>query len=351
MNRHRFAAGTFSATLAACVLVGSFCGVERAAMAHDGAVARVASPGMNGLNPGDAAPCRGPCRPLFANLDREPLGDAPADLSLPVPNQLAGSARRLRFSGYAGGLHVASVTVDLAKQDGIYASRMDVRTEGILALFLDGHLAAAVHGESGGGRLQPHRYRTVDVFNGERNELDLDYGYRPDSLMVPGLPVRMDPDGRRDRLAGTPEKIPPEDRLGTLDPISALSLLMGLTDAQPAAGGRGPNCDRDFRIFDGKRRYDLSLGPAEPASLDRSPYNLHMGPAWRCAFDLKRGGGFRSRDQVYDNHLRSGVVWFGRPDDDLPITLVRIDTDSALSAVRIHLVGIDHPVENIAFPE
>jgi len=262
---------------------------------------------------------------------------------------------RYTFSGYAGGLHVATVTLDYVRDAERYHTRMDLQTEGMLAWFLDGKLSAAAKGELSIDAATPFRYRTVDVFNDDRNELELDYGRDPPRSESPGLPVRTDPDGERDRKAGVPEKIKPEDRVGTTDPITALAVLNGLaldpmgerrasSDEPPACGGRS-------QIYDGKRRYDLELASATRKTLSKSRFNLHQGAAWNCAFVLRRVGGFRKKDEVYDDHLQSGSVWFARPRPDLPISIVRIDTDSALDAVRIHLQAVETGTREITLPE
>lgn len=86
--------------------------------------------------------------------------------------------------------------------------------------------------------------------------------------------------------------IPPGSTAGTVDPFAALlTILDGL--------GRGGRCDGTYPVFDGRRRYDLTVKDVGRlnAPADRGP-GTWSGPATGCAISSRPLGGFPIRPTV-----------------------------------------------------
>jgi hypothetical protein len=126
-----------------------------------------------------------------------------------------------------------------------------------------------------------------------------------------------------------PESLPD----GTVDP---LSLSIAASRALEQTG----RCDQTVPVFDGRRRYDLTLKHIDAATLPPSEYSVYHGPAVRCSFSMKRISGFRkswkTRRQV-DADASAPTIWVAPIRADLPPVPVRYDGAIALGNIVIHL--------------
>jgi uncharacterized protein DUF3108 len=96
-----------------------------------------------------------------------------------------------------------------------------------------------------------------------------------------------------------PRGLKPGDLTGTIDPASALVSVM-----EQAARTR--NCGGTLRIFDGRRRYDLTLTAAGEDTIPAEPGALYSGEAVRCAFAIHQ------LDKGPDRLPKSGSLWLAQ---------------------------------------
>lgn len=126
------------------------------------------------------------------------------------------------------------------------------------------------------------------------------------------------------------------------DAVDLLTGTLMLIQHAPAEGV----CDRSFIVFDGKRRYSMTLAGGEMDTIKKSDYSLFAGPALKCTLTVKPLAGFREKDQkrgwmAVQNHTmarkKPPTIWFGRLKQDGPVLPVRMEINSDYGAAVAHL--------------
>ena len=234
----------------------------------------------------------------------------------------------LRYHGYLGAAPVLEMSVDLtllpdAAAPRRYRAEVAVDPSAALGELVPFRLTAQAGGSAtpspGPERLRPERYASLATLGSAYERVDLTYG--PDGAVA----VRRDPPG------GSAE--PPAAAEGgrTLDPLSAAV-------ASILAAARGGACAGRFPVFDGVRRYDLSLAPVGPAELAPSRWSLYTGPARECTLTVAFREGFRAADLRSGLYPESVRVWFAPAVEGAPDLPVRFAARSALGAMQLDLV-------------
>ena len=119
---------------------------------------------------------------------------------------------------------------------------------------------------------------------------------------------------------------------GTLDP---LSVIAGLSELLRKGGA----CEGSFAVFDGRKRYDLTVSDAGEAELEPTDYSIYSGPARGCRIDYQMLGGHRMERNKYAETARERIVWVARPTADAPLIPVRLEIETAYGTLMGHLTG------------
>jgi hypothetical protein len=231
----------------------------------------------------------------------------------------------LTYDAYLGGLHIFTFDVDMTLQPGGYRVSAEGATQGMIGWLYQWQTKLAAEGLDRNGRIEPQRYVADSNWQSNQRMVNLGFGEngRYDLQQTP--PPEPDPD-----IEGElPESLPD----GTVDP---LSLAVAATRALEESG----RCDQTLPVFDGRRRYDLTLKHVDQATLPPSEYSIYQGPAVRCSFSMKRISGFRksfkTKRQV-DDKSSAPTIWVAPIREDLPPLPVRYDGAIALGNIVIHL--------------
>ncbi len=154
-----------------------------------------------------------------------------------------------RFSVEFRGIRVGELVLRSRQSATGYAAAARLDSAGLAALIRPARFEAEVQGRIRAGRLHPERYRE-DVDTGRRaSHTELAYTGGVPDLRAGG------PEGDD---AAAPWRLDPAAQAGTVDPMTALLLL--LADVPPAAA-----CRLDIALFDGRRRGRIALGDPLPA--------------------------------------------------------------------------------------
>ncbi len=212
---------------------------------------------------------------------------------------LAGSAlgqQRLRahYTISMTGVPIGQIAWLAAIGDQRYTTSATGKASGVLSVLVNGEGSVDVRGAVIDGRLAP-RFFTSKIADDEgASDLRMTF----DDGVVKDLASSAPPPGG-DRLPVTDA-----DRRGVADPLSAMLIPAGEGALAPA------NCDRVLSIFDGRRRYDLSLSykRVDKVVLERS----FSGIVLVCGVVLKPIAGYR-RDSMLVKYVvgrRDMELWF-----------------------------------------
>lgn len=231
----------------------------------------------------------------------------------------------LTYDVYLGGLHIFTFDVDMTLQADRYRVAAEGGTQGMIGWLYEWQTKLAAEGLDRNGRIEPQRYDVDSNWQGNQRTVQLGFaeGGRYDLRQTP--PPEPDPD-----IEGAlPDSLPQ----GIVDP---LSLALAASRALAESG----RCDQTVPVFDGRRRYDLTLKHIDEATLPPSEYSVYEGPAVRCSFSMKRISGFRkswSSKRQPDDRSSAPTIWVATIRQDLPPMPVRYDGAIALGNIVIHL--------------
>lgn len=234
----------------------------------------------------------------------------------------------LGYEGYLGGLHLMSAEVEMARNEKAYRMVTNAEGRGLLGWVLDWRSTAVTEGVVGeDGVLRPLRHRR-DMIRGDRPAKIMQIEYRDD-----GVPLVA-----RLREGGEAKFAEAQTRKGTIDPMSAVTVIVD----QMAAG---QVCTGKFQVFDGKLRYDATAKMGDPRRLEASSYMMYGGIAERCDLILKAIDGFddeevkgspRERGSPGDDTMVL-TLYFAAPAEGLPSVPVLASADSDYGGLRIYL--------------
>jgi hypothetical protein len=231
----------------------------------------------------------------------------------------------LTYDVYLGGLHIFTFDVDMALQPDRYRVTAEGGTQGMIGWLYEWQTRLAAEGLDRNGRIEPQRYDVESNWQGNPRTVHLGFAEEGRYHLQQIPPPEPDPD-----IDGElPESLPE----GTVDPLS-LAVAVSRTLQE---NGR---CDQTVPVFDGRRRYDLTLKYIDTATLPPNEYSVYHGPAVRCSFSMKRISGFRkswrSKRQP-DDKSSPPTIWVAPIRADLPPVPVRYDGAIALGNIVIHL--------------
>ena len=232
---------------------------------------------------------------------------------------------KLVYEIYFGGLHVGSISLRAEISQQRYRLVAATRSTGLIDTLIGFSSEAETVGRLDNGNFKPEWYETNGIWISQvrrvRNDYDSDGRVRNQAV-----PSAQEDD--RDRVT-------PEQMTGALDPLSA-----GLTAVHAAAHGR---CRQRLPVFDGRRRYDLSITGGHP---DQIAGPFYSGPAFRCSVRLERQVGFSRKPWIGAGAVSdTSHVWIAKPAPDLPAVPVRMRTDAGPVVAIVHLVRIDRDFE------
>lgn len=238
----------------------------------------------------------------------------------------------LEYEAYFGGFHVASGRTSIALEGEGYTITGKARARGLLDWYSGWQGNAVSRGQIGtDGAVVPLTHDNGGIWRGStrRNALV----FQPDGSVDVAQESPPDPN----KL--TP--IPPASIPGSVDPISAILFLAGVIE-------KGGGCNGRIPIYDGRRRYDLSVTEGATRTFEKNDYTIFAGEATACEIEFQKIGGFRKDQSKYSRTARDRTVWVARPLPDAPPIPVRVDVETDFGQLVVHLTAARHSGREIA---
>lgn len=241
----------------------------------------------------------------------------------------------LTYDVYLGGLHIFAFDVNMALGSDRYRVTAEGGTRGMVGWLYAWQTRLAAEGVDRGGTIEPRRFVSDSDWQGSRHTVDLGFVAGGGYELRREPPPEPDPD-----IEGSlPETLPE----GTFDP---LSLVLAASRALQETG----RCDQTVPVFDGRRRFDLTLRHVDEATLPASDYTIYEGPAVRCGFSIERISGFRKSwraNRQSNADAAAPTIWVATIRPELPPVPVRYDGTIALGNIVIHLTGVEVRTEEV----
>ncbi len=205
--------------------------------------------------------------------------------------------------------------------DTLYSTTATGKASGVLSMLVNGEGSVEAQGGIAADRLNPSTYTSTIA--------DDDGTIRLQMTFADGIAsetIAPQPPEHADRVPVTDA-----DRRGIADPLSAVLIPTKLGGGTMAAS----DCNRTLKIFDGRRRYNLTLSYSrmDKVALDRS----YSGPILVCAVVLQPIAGYRADSMIvkYVAGRRNMELWFAPIAGSSIIAPLRVLMPTVIGTLKI----------------
>jgi hypothetical protein len=214
---------------------------------------------------------------------------------------------------YFGGFLILQSTSKFSGNNESYKISLKSSTKGLLGVFSDWTGEVETRGSFKNLGVVPNRYWSKAQNADEVRITDLKYD-KLGNIVFNKVEPLPDP--------AEVVALPKDAHMGTIDPLSVISQLVRMVS-------RGNGCAGQFLIYDGRRRYDLSLIDKGTVNLGASPHNTYEGPALACKVKYKFLGGQSKNRNWGKSDDGDNIVFMARPNINAPFipVSVRLATD------------------------
>jgi hypothetical protein len=248
-------------------------------------------------------------------------------LAILAPAAMASQAQ-LSFVGYLAGAPVlsleASITVPEGTKpaDGAYFISADIATIGNLALLYPFTQTLQANGALKGGQANPSQYQsTMRVLSRQESVI---LTYAPNGTVgIEAVPLTRQAQMAREQGYAN----------GTMDPASLVVAVANLF-------ARTGSCAGQYQLFDGARRYDLTLSQGGYADLNEMPNSYYAGSATECIATSQLVAGFQKSALNANLYPQSAKLWLAPAIAGFPTVPVRILARSAFGDMTLELVKV-----------
>lgn len=234
----------------------------------------------------------------------------------------------LTYDAYVSGLKALTLQFDLvveaAEDDATvadYRAAVEIETSGLVSAFVGWRLEAASLGHLSAVGAQPESHHMANFRGDKARWVTIEYSDNGP------LAVHSQPSVEEDDR----EPVPVAEIVGTIDPMSALTQALMLAKD-------GSVCPPLVRIFDGRRRYDLSTEPQARKVFSSSRVATFEGPALGCRVNFKRIAGFKMLEGSSDDFLSADIeMWMSAVLGNDVWVPVRLAMRSGPGSMIVHL--------------
>jgi hypothetical protein len=234
------------------------------------------------------------------------------------------SPLKLSYEAYLGPFYIMSADVAVELVVGRYRVSTQAKTEGFAIWFFPWNNQAVAEGRHENGKFIPGSFKMKSFWNTKHRKARLRY-----AMTMPVIEALVPaPDGI--------ESKPVPDTLtgNTVDPLSmALKLMLAM-----AVDGK---CPGTFRVFDGRRRYDMAFSQSVTDTLPENASSIFSGKAQTCALAIDRIGGFWKESKLVTDTKAAPTLWIGKAIQNGPPLPVKFEASYRYGNIRIHLTRLE----------
>lgn len=229
---------------------------------------------------------------------------------------------KLTHTVYLGGLYLGSIETDIEQTDQSYVIRSDALTNKRMSWMLKWTAQAMSQGHATSGQIKPELHAYVSQWRDKKSGADIRYDEAGK--------VDYDLVGKKRENASKYTPLDPGSLDGSLDPLSMV--LSAVVQFE-----RDGTCSGTYPVFDGRRRYDVTLQDAGVRQFKSSTYSVFAGEARGCQFEVIPKGGFR-QEKTYEIEDPSDlVVWVAAPIPGARPVPVRMQVNTPFGFAELHL--------------
>lgn len=238
----------------------------------------------------------------------------------------------LQYDVYAGGFKALNAELVLDLERHAYDMELKAQTQGFIGSLFPWKADYSTSGHAEKGNLVPSLHTASSTWRDKESVTEMNY----------------DPRGR---LLKTTEQDKGKTTINRdIDPAMAKDAVDMLTGALMMLQNtrHTDQCKGSFPVFDGKRRFNITLKDEGKELLPQSRYSKFSGEALKCTVEVKPVAGFTEKDQqrgwmAVQNHTEARhkppTLWLAKLDKKGPMVPVRMEIASEYGSVVAHLSG------------
>ncbi len=259
-------------------------------------------------------------------------------LGIFASSALADESLELDYEVYFGGMHILSAQTKLqADGQDRYSVASSAQTQGWMDWLFGYRGEGTTVGSVNGTEARPERHARKSTWDEGERTVKLTY--------LDGGKV----DVKVDEIRESSEEhefspLDPATLDNTIDPMTAFISMSRRLEA-------GESCDATFEMFDGKRRYDVTLTDQDAKVIEPSDYSVFAGEAAGCHLEFEKIGGFWQGENKYSETARNRVIWVARPIENGPPVPVQMTIETGFGSVVTHLTRVRVGGQELALKE
>lgn len=236
----------------------------------------------------------------------------------------------LGYDIYAGGFKAlkADLVLDLDKK--AYDMELAAKTQGFIGDLFPWEASYSTSGHAEDGVLLPTLYTSKSTWKKKVKTTEMAFDPKGNVMKTTTQ------EGDKTTVNRDLEKKLTED---AVDMLTGTLLMM-----QNAKNN--DKCEGSFPVFDGKRRFNITLQDAGMDVIKKSNYSKFSGEALKCTVKVEPVAGFRAKDKkrgwmAVQEHTEARkkppTLWLARLEENGPVVPVRMEIASDYGAVVAHL--------------
>lgn len=248
----------------------------------------------------------------------------------PYTTESAQHKLSLKYDVYAGGFKALNASLVMDLDQKAYDMALEAQTQGFIGSLFPWKGSYSTSGHAEKGALVPSIFTQRSTWKDSVKVTEMNYG--PDGKVLKTTTQ----EGNKTTTERDIDDVLADHTLDLL--TSTLAMLQSAKNTQ--------KCTGKFPVFDGKRRFNISLTDDGTEVLPPSKYSRFEGKAMRCTLTVEPVAGFKKKDKnrgwmAVQNHTEERhklpTLWLAHMKNSTQIIPVRMEIASAYGTVVAHL--------------
>lgn len=239
----------------------------------------------------------------------------------------------LTYDVYAGGFKALSALLDMDLDPKAYDLSLKAKTQGTIGSLFPWEATYATSGLAKNGSPVPTMHTSRSSWKKDEKVTEMQFSPKGDVL-------------KTTTHENNKTKVKKDfDPALTADAVDMLTGALQMFQHT----GQTSKCEGSFPVFDGKRRFNITLQDDGVETLAKSKYSAYRGDTLRCTLKVEPVAGFKKDDakrgwMAVQNHTEARkkppTIWMAQLEEKGPMVPVRMEIASSYGSVIAHLTGM-----------
>ncbi|MDP2206354.1 MAG: DUF3108 domain-containing protein [Alphaproteobacteria bacterium] len=241
----------------------------------------------------------------------------------------------LNYDVYAGGFKALAATLEMDLDPKAYDMSLKAKTQGTIGSLFPWEASYATSGRATDGAPVPTLHTSRSSWKKDEKVTEMQFSPKGDVLKTTT---------HENNTTKIKKDFEPELTQNAVDMLTGALQMFQRT-------GQTSKCEGSFPVFDGKRRFNITLQDDGMETLTKSKYSAYRGDTLRCTLKVEPVAGFKKDDakrgwMAVQNHTEARkkppTLWMAQLEEKGPMVPVRMEIASSYGTVVAHLTGMQN---------